>query len=116
MKQTETRPEDGELECYLLGLLPEEDTERVEELSIVDDEVASRLRVLEDDLVDAYVRGDLASDVKARFEAYYLLTERRRQKVEFARRLRRLRRHPQCRPLRLSSFLRLVVSAVRSPR
>lgn len=83
----EARPDDRELESYLLGLLPEEDTERLDELSIVDDEIASRLRLVEDDLVDAYVSGELAGDMKARFESVYVLTERRRQKVRFARTL-----------------------------
>src|SRR5262245_3821088 len=85
---TEIRPDARELERYVLGLLPEADTERLDELSIVDDEVASRLRVVEDELVDAYVSGELEGATKARFESFYLLTERRRQKVKFARSLR----------------------------
>jgi hypothetical protein len=44
---------DRQLVRYLLGLLPEKDTERFDEECVVDDDVAERLRVVEDDLVDA---------------------------------------------------------------
>ena len=77
--------DDQQLGCYLLGLLPEEDAEQFDEKSIVDDEVVSRLRVVEDDLVDAYIGGRLAGDTLERFESFYLSSQRRRQKVRFAR-------------------------------
>jgi hypothetical protein len=77
-------PEDGELVRYLLGLLPEHETERIEELRIVDDEVAWRLRAVEDDLVDRYIRGTLSGEILERFESYYLASARRREKVRFA--------------------------------
>ena len=47
-------PDDRHLASYLLGLLPEEEAERLDEASVVDDELASRLCGVEDDLVDAY--------------------------------------------------------------
>ena len=74
-----------ELERYLLGLLPDQDAERLDEMSISDDDVAGRLRVVENDLVDAYVRGTLSGEKLERFESFYLSSERRRQKVRFAR-------------------------------
>ena len=74
-----------ELERYLLGLLPDEDAERLDEMSISDDEVAGRLRVVENDLVDAYVRGTLSGEKLERFESFYLSSDRRREKVRFAR-------------------------------
>lgn len=78
---------DDELIRYLLGELPEDDEERLDEQSVVDDEFASRLRLVEDDLVDAYTRGALTAERKRRFEAFYLASPRRRDKVAFARRL-----------------------------
>jgi hypothetical protein len=69
---------------YLLGLLYDEDAERLDERSIADDQVAARLRVVEDDLVDSYVRGALRGDTLARFESFYLSSPRRRQNVKFA--------------------------------
>lgn len=76
---------DRRLVDYVLGLLPETEAERVDEASVVDDAVAARLRAVEDDLVDAYVRGTLTGATLQRFETYYLASPRRREKVAFAR-------------------------------
>jgi hypothetical protein len=70
---------------YLLGFLPEEETERVEELCFVDDEFAARLSTVENDLVDAYVRGKLSGEKLERFDSYYLASPMRRKKVKTAR-------------------------------
>src|SRR4051812_8365509 len=77
--------DDARLIQYLLGLLPSEEAERLDEASIADDDVAARLRVAEDDLVDAYVRGTLIGDTRARFESHYLSSPRRRERVASAR-------------------------------
>ena len=45
---------------YVLGLLPTRMPERLDEASIVDDEVAARLRHVETDLIDSYVQGQLS--------------------------------------------------------
>ncbi len=45
---------------YLLGSLSEEEAERLDELGIADDAFAWRLRAVENDLVDGYVRGELS--------------------------------------------------------
>lgn len=72
---------------YLLGTLSEAQTEECDELSIIDDDFAARLEDVENDLVDAYVRGELrGSDLKA-FESSYLASPRRREKVAFAKSL-----------------------------
>ena len=80
----EPDPEDQRLVRYLLNLLPEQETERLDEITMVDDEAASRLRIVENDLVDAYVRGALAGDLLARFESHYLDSPRRREQVRLA--------------------------------
>jgi hypothetical protein len=77
--------DDQRLVRYLLGLLPDADTERLDELTIAEDEVADRLRAVEDDLVDDYVRGTLTGEPLERFESVYLASPRRREKVSFAR-------------------------------
>src|SRR5215475_4287740 len=41
---------------YLLGSLPEEETERFDELCFVDDEFAEKLSAVENDLVDKYMQ------------------------------------------------------------
>src|SRR5262249_24530997 len=78
-----------ELVQYLLGVLPPEETERLDEASIVDDDIAARLRRVEDDLVDSYVRGQLSGDTLAQFESHYLSSRHRRERVEFARKFLR---------------------------
>ena len=70
--------------AYLLGALPEEDTERFDELSFIDDEFADALKTAENDLVDAYINGELRGAELANFESFYLSSPLRREKVEFA--------------------------------
>jgi len=78
--------DDQYLVRYLLGLLPDEEAERLDEAAIVDDEVAFRVRAVEEDLVDAYVAGTLDWDTLQRFCAIYLASPLRREKVRFAER------------------------------
>jgi hypothetical protein len=82
--------EERNLMQHLLGLLPEADQERLDSLSVSDDTVAARLCDAENDLVDAYVRGDLAGEDLDRFMTHYLTSERRRRKVLFAESLLKL--------------------------
>ena len=72
------------LTSYLLGSLPEAETESLDELSITDDEFAGRLQVVENELVDAYVRGELSGRVLEQFKSFYLLSPKRREKVRLA--------------------------------
>src|SRR5262245_45385954 len=75
---------DEQLVNYLLGQLPDEDAQRLDEASIADDEFVAHLRIVEHDLVDAYVSGTLAGQQLERFEAHYLASPRRRESVLFA--------------------------------
>src|SRR5262245_58458661 len=85
MSQSRESFPDDHLIRYLLGCLPEEEAERVDEESIVDDELAERLRLVEDDLVDAYASGTLTGERHERFESSYLASRRRRKKAAFAK-------------------------------
>src|SRR5579864_6383885 len=76
--------DDRLLTRYLLGALSPEETERLDELSIVDDEFASRLNAVENELVDAYVRNELPEIDVQKFRSFYLSSAKRRQKAEFA--------------------------------
>jgi anti-sigma factor RsiW len=82
-------PDHETMTRYLLGLLPEAEAEVCDEMSIIDDEFAAHLQAAEDDLIDAYVRGELAGHERAQFESYYLASPRRREKVNFARALQK---------------------------
>jgi len=88
MKFSHTGPvPEHELAQYLLGNLRMEECERLDELSIADDEFAERLCAAENDLVDAYVRGRLRGEALRDFESHYLATDVRRNKVAMARAL-----------------------------
>ena len=69
---------------YLLGSLSEEEIERFDEMSFIDDEFAERLRAVENDLVDAYAKGELSGNKLERFKSFYLASPVRREKVRFA--------------------------------
>ena len=86
--------QDAQLIRYLLGALPEDETNRLDELSIVDDDLAERLRGLEDDLVDAYASGALKGATLEQFETFYLASPQRRAKADFARSLQAVGQTP----------------------
>jgi hypothetical protein len=69
---------------YLLDRLPEAETERLDELGVVDDEFAAELRRAEHDLIDAYVRGELSGDDRSGFQDHYLQKPGILDKVRFA--------------------------------
>src|SRR5215467_3063202 len=79
---------------YLLGDRPADQSERVDELSVTDEELACRLDRIENELVDAYVAEQLKGDTLKQFETRYLASDRRRQRVEFAEALRCFQRTP----------------------
>jgi hypothetical protein len=84
---------DQVLRDYLLGQLPEPDVDRLDELSITDDECAERIRAVEHDLVDAFARGELRGAVLEQFRSTYLTTPRGREAIRFAEALQSLDQH-----------------------
>jgi hypothetical protein len=76
--------DDRFLTQYLLGALPAEEAESMDVLCIADEQLATRLAAIENDLVDSYVRGELSGDDLDRFKSFYLSSTYRRQKVDFA--------------------------------
>jgi hypothetical protein len=101
--------DDQLLTRYLLGTLPTEEAELLDELSIADDETAVRIQSAENDLVDAYARGDVRGTDLENFEAFYLTSARRREKVEVAQALFALESRAVPEPARMPS-------AVATPR
>jgi hypothetical protein len=79
--------DDQRLIRYVLGTLNADETEALDELSMTDEDFAGRLRVVEDDLVDAYARGDLAADDRTRFESRCLSVPAARDRLRFAQTL-----------------------------
>jgi len=84
-------PDDYKIELYLVGALAEDETERLDEMSLTDDIFADRLRSVENDLVDGYVRGELSGALAEGFKTHYLASPRRREKVRFAQALHSLK-------------------------
>jgi hypothetical protein len=72
---------------YLLGSLSEEEQVRVENRAFADREYLNRIEAVEADLIDTYVRGELAGDKRRAFERRFLTSPQRRRKVAFARAL-----------------------------
>ena len=75
---------DAVLRNYLLGLLPEAETERLDELSVTEEVFTQNLRIAEHDLIDAYVNGELTGKELLEFSKQYGGTPLRRDRVRFA--------------------------------
>lgn len=76
---------DAVLLRYLLGVLPVDEAEPIEEASIVDDDIAARLNAMERDLIDNYIRGEMEGSSLTKFQSWYLSSPLRVEKVEAAR-------------------------------
>jgi hypothetical protein len=72
---------------YLLNELPEADQESFEEAYLRDQGLFEQLRSHEEDLIEDYVKGDLSRRERRLFKRRYLMSERRRARVEAARQL-----------------------------
>lgn len=79
--------EDDRLTQYILGGLPERERERLEALYFEDDDAFEQVLIAEEELTDAYVRGELSMDERAQFEKSYLSSPRGCERVQFARSL-----------------------------
>jgi anti-sigma factor RsiW len=76
---------DERIIAYLLEELPEDDLERFEDECFAQDSwPAEQINVVEEDLIDAYLRGELTPERRQRFERYYLTTEARQERVIMA--------------------------------
>ena len=72
---------------YLLGELSEQEQAALEEKYFSDPQVFNEVLKVESELVDAYARGQLSTEMRERFEQSYLKHPARRQRVEFAKAL-----------------------------
>ncbi|HEY6122812.1 MAG TPA: hypothetical protein VIV66_22850 [Pyrinomonadaceae bacterium] len=80
-------PNESVIRAYVLGTLSEQEIERLDERSVTEDEFADFLRVVENDLVDAYIKGELSGSSLEQFKSNYLSTTSGREKLEFAQAL-----------------------------
>ncbi|MEA2174854.1 MAG: hypothetical protein QOD00_2446 [Blastocatellia bacterium] len=70
---------------YLLGELSDEEQVRLEEKYFGDDEFFEQVLVVEDELIDAYVGGELSARERELFEKRFSLSEKHHQRLAFAR-------------------------------
>ena len=74
---------------YLLGELDDRARAEVEQRLLSDGEVFEELLVAEDEIIDDYASGRLDPEERSDFEAHFLATPERQQKLRFARALHR---------------------------
>ena len=72
---------------YLLGDLSDQEKVGIEESYFADDDMFQELEIIEDELVDAYVRGELNPDERRQFETLLQSSSRLSGRVHFARML-----------------------------
>jgi hypothetical protein len=70
---------------YLLGLCSPAEGEHIESQYFEDDEAFQEMLTVEDDLIDAYARGELVGEERRRFEKNFVRASRGRARVQFAR-------------------------------
>ena len=69
---------------YLLGELSESEQSALEERYFTDPQIFNEVLETESELVDGYVRGQLANEVRERFEQSYMAHPARSERVKFA--------------------------------
>jgi hypothetical protein len=72
---------------YLLGDASTAEEQQIEELYFADDNCFEHLLSVEDELIDAYVSGDMTGEKRKRFEDHFLSSSERKQRVAFAQTL-----------------------------
>ncbi|HEV2991889.1 MAG TPA: hypothetical protein VG759_25860 [Candidatus Angelobacter sp.] len=77
-------PESHELVQYLLGKLPSERLESIEQRILLDDDFHQEAKIAEEDLLDDYVNGELTLEDRRLFETNFLTSSLRQQKLQFA--------------------------------
>jgi hypothetical protein len=81
---------DEDIIAYLLKELQEDRSEQFEEECFAQEVWPSRIESVEEDLIDAYLRGELTPQRQRLFEDNYLITPERRERVAVAAALLRL--------------------------
>jgi hypothetical protein len=69
---------------YLLGQLPESEIQRLDALRGQDENFRQRVRIVEDDLVDCFIKGQLQGEDLMRFRRYFLASAANRERVKIA--------------------------------
>lgn len=84
-----TDEDERSVRAYLLRELADEEQGQIEERLLSDRDYAELLLIIEDELVDSYVRGDLSENERKDLERFFLTAPGRRRKLKLAKALRR---------------------------
>lgn len=87
MSEHDTKHDPRKLDDYLLGRLPGGESDALEAELLHDRRLFDLAEAAEADLLDRYVRGELATDDRKRFERHLLPSDRIRERVATARAL-----------------------------
>jgi hypothetical protein len=85
----ERHTEEELLVRYLLGQLPEEEQDRVEDRYAVDEDFFEELLIIETELIDQYVKDELPGRARQQFETYFLSSPSRFERLDTARTMMR---------------------------
>ncbi|MFL6216849.1 MAG: hypothetical protein ACJ74J_23405 [Blastocatellia bacterium] len=75
---------DERIIAYLLEELPKEEMERFEDDCFAEEEWPDQIALVEDDLIEAYLRDQLTPERRQGFELNYMVTEARQERVAVA--------------------------------
>ncbi|MBD0369485.1 MAG: CHAT domain-containing protein [Pyrinomonadaceae bacterium] len=78
------REDQDRLKKYLLGELAEADEEQVELRLLVDPEFSEEFEMIEDELIEQYVKGETSAEERERLEERFFESPERRRKLRFA--------------------------------
>jgi hypothetical protein len=100
-----TEPRDPQLRAFLLGALPPEESERIEELMVERQDMYEEAMAAEDDLLDEYAAGRLSAEERAAVE------KRLPTRLAFAHALARAPRETNVVPFRSRTWWPLAAAA-----
>ncbi len=85
----EQSDEQSKLRKYILKDISDEERSAIEERLLAEDEYFEEVLIAEENLIQDYADGKLDAADRERFEKHFLCSEEKRQKVKFARALRK---------------------------
>ncbi len=94
---------DEQLRAYFLGKLPEPEAEILEIECVSKAESIEQAQVVEGELADDYLRGNLSAADASLFETNYLITEARREKLRVAEGLWKIASEPKTQTVAVSA-------------
>jgi hypothetical protein len=77
--------QDSLIRRFLLGKLESEELDRIDQRLLVDEDFLAEVDAAEDELIDDYLREKLTATENELFERNFLITDERREHLEFTR-------------------------------